>query len=1109
MTDSKVQRAVAGAGKTHWLVGQYVNLVVDGEPPLRPDGVVVITFTEAAARELVDRVRRRLTAIVQGTAGPRAERARSALNGLGSAPIGTIHSFARRLLMQNAPFVGMPFGVDVVDTLEPTVVEAMGRRIDDRIAVEAARRGLAVRDLQRLGRGRRTYLRNDAVAFLSEVSGALLRAPAWASVGPAELAELEKSAWDGLAQAHERPPAVLTFKDAGDLLAVLSAEYGRVTSPAAIARTFADKLDLLSDLRAMVDSGEPEDPVMFALKQGRSVILTQAMRTRCEKSGLSEALAVADVIGRHNEAIPEWQLLRATAYTRVAGIAAVEAFVWGRSQGGSDWVLQDELLQKCLVLVRGDPEVRAALQARYPRVLLDEAQDVDATQRDLLLELVGAAGMTVVGDPQQSIYGFRGADFGTFDDLSRRLLGDASPEQLRTTRRSLPIIVDAVNAVFAQDEHHTQMAAHREAAGGSVTVVQAAAMTAPNPADPTKVVKPKAMDFLRAQADALADQVVRFLGADGPTVWDDVENCWRQVRPADIAILVRSRGPVADVERALHARHVPTTVRTSRDLARHPAAEGLTAAVLAILRPDDTRALLLALRSPLFAVTDVEITRWVLANGRLRIPQRVAAGGGAPEPDLHEWSGTGVGSALDVLRRAREVNTRRGPGRAAAFLAAEQSLAARVAAADGHAWSQAWSQVRLLIDTLTDRHVGEVASDASVARWLTDQLASGGTTNLSVLDEPEAAGVTITTVHQAKGLQWPIVMVAALTRDDAGTATLTLGDGDIFSHLSVDYSYQPETPPQVPPPELSRLMYVAMTRAQDHLVISGVGRPAGGMAQVVDGDHIARCIAGLNDPRATVVEVPVHPDHQTNGEPTRLPQAPASRPGPGDVRLRLAAVGAAAGMTLEHATPSSAGHGPATPGTSVTAVASPRQPNRWRPAPGRAAAIGDFIHGVLEQVPLAQFCDASVSADDVVRPVLPATDDLTADERAAAVRTLTHARDSQVLARAAAAGTCRRELSVSGRHESAGVLTVTLGSIDLLFAESAGLAPESAPVTGRRWVLVDYKTDSTDRSTQDFIALYRPQLEVYRRLLADVGIEVAEMWLVRMTPDGVIDTRVR
>jgi ATP-dependent exoDNAse (exonuclease V) beta subunit len=163
------------------------------------------------------------------------------------------------------------------------------------------------------------------------------------------------------------------------------------------------------------------------------------------------------------------------------------------------------------------------------------------------------------------------------------------------------------------------------------------------------------------------------------------------------------------------------------------------------------------------------------------------------------------------------------------------------------------------------------------------------------------------------------------------------------------------------------------------------------------------------------------------------------------------------------------------------------------------------VHGILERVDFAVFCDAAVAFDTAVAGVLPTADDLTDDERAHVVRTLSQARGSRVLARAAAATVCRRELPISGHAEADGVLTVTVGSIDLLIGED-GTGP--AGREGRRWVLVDYKTDTTGRAVEEFIARYAPQLAVYERLLADCGIAVAEKWLVRLGSDGVQDVRV-
>ncbi|MCB0914882.1 MAG: UvrD-helicase domain-containing protein, partial [Actinobacteria bacterium] len=979
MTGSKVQQAVAGAGKTHWLVEQYVEMVVDAVPPLDPQGVVVITFTEAAAQELVDRVRKTLTDITATDDVSRALRARAVLEGLGAAPIGTIHAFARRLLLQNAPAVSVPFGVEVVDELEPVVWAQMSARIVANVFQGAKVNGIDVRQLQRTSRGsggsaRVTTLAEDAQGLLKDVSGALLRSPAWVGADANEMGALLDEAWAAARSAHQPPADLLRRGEGIALLAELKEDFGSVPISTKVTEEFGKRLSLIDQLRVLLGSGPNEEAVTVPLKQGGSGLLNKAMRTHCTKAGMASAVATVERVERHNELVGEWQVGKDRAYARLAGALAVEAYLWGRSQGGTDWVLQDELLQKSLHLMLSDADIATALRRRYPRVLLDEAQDVDATQRELLLTLASANGITVVGDPQQSIYGFRGADHATFAELADRLLDGGAPQTLDTTRRSLPIIVEAVNAVFAEDAHHTPMSAHRDDDEGSVTVLRADPRPAPNPKNPVKSKSPGAPDYRLAQADALADAVVGVLNDPMARVIDMTTEQWRRPRPSDVAILVPSRTPVPDLEAALRARAVPTTVRTSRDLARHPVAEGLAAALLAVIEPDDTRALLVALRSPLFALTDEQITAWSLANGQLRIRWRDPQGGAdsaaasSDESDdaartLATDGVTRTRQALDTLRAASAIRRSQGPGPAAQYLVDECQVLATLVAADREDWTRGWAQVRLLIDAVTDRQLAKVEPDSQLAIWLREQLAAAGTTNLSVLNEPQASGVTVTTIHQAKGLQWPIVAVAALTGNDAADAALALSSddvSDVFTHLTNDCSYRPEQPADAAPPELARLMYVAMTRARDHLIVSGVGQSGRGAPSVVKGGYIAERIESLGAPRARVVDVVVDVKHTGAPDPVRLHRPQASYPGPGDVAARLVAVSASAAKTMRRATPSASGHGkpdraqtatprkaePAAPAsTSIPPTAQARPEPSWRPAPGRAAVVGDYIHG--------------------------------------------------------------------------------------------------------------------------------------------------------------------
>lgn len=1107
---AQVQRAVAGAGKTHWLVERYVALVVDAQPATDPANVVVITFTEAAARELIDRVRSRLVDVADEPGdATRAAQARQALAGLTAAPIGTIHAFARRVLMQHAAVVGLPYGVDVVDEVDPSTRQMMARRVRARIIERADEHGVALRSLVRATGQRPSALADDAVALLGDVSAALLRHPDWAAPDPAVIAAAESRAWREARNAFGLQPGILLAGSAGDHLRTYLAAADSVTTTAG---EFEKRREAVAAMLAAVTAMPADAEVVGALKPGRSSWLTKPMRAACAKAGLDDALAAADALTAHTGAVKQRDERRSQAMVRLAGIHAVEAFLWARSAGGTKWLLQDELLQRAFCLVRDNPQLRAALQESYPYVLLDEAQDIDATQRELLLALTDVGGLTVVGDPQQSIYGFRGADHRTFEQLQQELLGEHEhePEHLRTTRRCLPVIVDAVNAIFASDDEHTTMAAHRtDVERGSVTVLNAQEVSVVDPDQPDADQKPTAMDYRAVQADAIADAVVDFLSDGAPEVWDRASGQWRAPRASDIAVLVASRTPVGDIVEALRRRGVVGLARTSRDLARDPVAEGLAAALLAISEPADTRALLLALRSPVFALTDEQITRHCLSHGRLRLWQQGDAD-------------SAVAQALATLREAATVMRRRGPGRAATHLVDRQALLAVLTSDTEHGWQSGWVQVRLLVDTATDYWLNHGGSASQFAGWLREQLAAAATTNRSVLSEPDADYVTITTIHQAKGLQWPIVVVAAETGDEPAAPRLSFGPDDIYTRLGARAAYLPEDDePTDGPPERARRQYVALTRAGDHLVISTIARPR---REVPDSLQPAVIVARLTEAlgvRLGVRTYRVAPGHHvaeerpataaTSGRHRPAPDAstPAGRPAvtAEAITEHLAAVAASAARMITMESPSDAGHGYAAQSSPVEHVVTAAVRSADLPvdddaaptlSPQVARDFGTRVHELLEVVDLATFTDPSVPFNDALATAALPVDVGTIDPRTRQV--LAAARHADVLRRAAAAAVCRREIPIGGHRFDGDVEVVTDGVIDLLFAEPQG--------DELRWVLVDYKTDTTDRSVADFAALYAAQLATYERLLADCGIVASEKILLRLAPTGVTEVRV-
>jgi ATP-dependent exoDNAse (exonuclease V) beta subunit len=210
---------------------------------------------------------------------------------------------------------------------------------------------------------------------------------------------------------------------------------------------------------------------------------------------------------------------------------------------------------------------------------------------------------------------------------------------------------------------------------------------------------------------------------------------------------------------------------------------------------------------------------------------------------------------------------------------------------------------------------------------------------------------------------------------------------------------------------------------------------------------------------------------------------------------------------------------------TATDVRSDRGATDGGPVGDSAANVGTLVHAVLAQVELATFTDRDRTLDDAIGDAwdlaLQETSLQEAELAQAAVpgadedrvrRLLASARMSQVLLRAAGADIVRRELSVNGHRFDGPDLVVSQGSIDLLFGERTPpghlQAEDACDPDAVRWTLVDYKTDSTSVSDEEFADRYRSQLAAYRALLDDAGIHVAETWLIRIGTDGVSDVQI-
>ena len=288
------------------------------------------------------------------------------------------------------------------------------------------------------------------------------------------------------------------------------------------------------------------------------------LREHHDLTGLSPRFAVADEAARLRVAAELTGSERA-GRKLVAGLDADPAgrLALRKELAARDLVDFDGLVEMAAALLREAPAVAAGLRARWPRISVDEYQDIDPVQYDLLRAISGdGAGLTVIGDPDQSIYRFRGADVGIFNRFTADFPA-ATTVQLTRNYRSHPAIVTAATQAIAP----ATLVPGRTA----VAVRPAAPPGGPDPAGPLGVVACHEAADSRAEAAWIATMIDKLLGgacfhsldsgrADG--------HAHGKLGLADIAVLYRTDAQATQLGQALTRAGLPYQKRSHDLLAR-------------------------------------------------------------------------------------------------------------------------------------------------------------------------------------------------------------------------------------------------------------------------------------------------------------------------------------------------------------------------------------------------------------------------------------------------------------------------------------------------------------------------------------------------------------
>ena len=809
--------AGAGSGKTKALVDRVVALVTSGTVELA--AIAAITFTEKAGAELRDRIRRTLQEQAGAGDADVARRCRKALDQLDGAAIGTLHSFAQRILSEHPIEAGLPPRVEVLDEVSS--------------GVEYERRWSAFREV---------LLADPAL----ERTILLLLATGVRPNAIDALASAFEDNWDlvedRVPETAPEPPSVLDV--AADAMAALDELCAQRAGCRDADDRLCDRLDKIADyaeqLRAVTDeyelldalhSDDDERPGFKVGNLGRKGNWPDVASVRQQVAEAGELLdSVPATVG---EACAHRLAAAIRGFTLTA---AAERRAAGQLEFHDLLVLARSLLRHP---VHG-PDVRARLHRRYARLLLDEFQDTDPIQIELAVRIAaddprssasGQAPWTdvpvtvgqlfVVGDPKQSIYRFRRADISTFLTAKERF-GDGALVRLTSNFRSAAPVIEWVNHVFAAlmgepPEVDLPLPSQPDYIG--LDAVRPGPPTGPAVALIGRTEHPNEVgaDELReAEAADVAATVTRAV-ADGWPVRDG--DGWRPARLGDVTVLVPARTSLPFLQDALDDANIPYRAESSSLVYATRAVRDLLIVARAVDDPTNTLHTLAALRTPLLACGDDDLFRFKVER-RGRWSYRAEQPETVPDDDP-------VLAGLRYLRGLHDERHWLAPSELLDRIARERRVL-ELGFAEGRP-RDVWRRVRFVIDQARAWSDATGGSLRSYLHWVDQQTVAGARVEEAILPETDDDAVRIMTIHAAKGLEFPITIVSGMStvpqeRRAAAEVAFPPSGGVAYrfgKHVQTEEwaSWAP-IDEQMGLHERIRLLYVACTRACDHLVVS-------------------------------------------------------------------------------------------------------------------------------------------------------------------------------------------------------------------------------------------------------------------------------------------------
>lgn len=1130
--------AGAGCGKTFVLTERFLTELdpessVDGERTPRLGQLVAITFTERAAREMRDRIRRACRRRLQECPREQSAYWLDLIRELDSARISTIHSFCTSLLRSHAVEAGIDPRFRVLDGAQSSAL--LFRLTDD-----VLRRRLADRDeaalllAARLGLDRLREVIARLLAERQQIDWAEWRG---------ETAEGLLKRWEAFWENDTVPRLLRQIGDsaAARTLVDLSMRYPP-NHP-----TMRERCDLLMDqLPRLCGAGvspaqekaggtpAPQDHLAAirdaAMVQGvgKKHWVSEEVYERFRDAAKSLREAIDAVAARLNFDVSAARGAAEASLLALALAADVAEEYDRRKSELGVLDFNDLLILARRLLVGPDrEELRRRLGSQIRLLLVDEFQDTDPLQVELVKALCDNkhlhGKLFFVGDHKQSIYRFRGAQPSVFRELREEIPAEGRLP-LSLNFRSQPAILDFVNALFAEElgPGYEPLRPARPQVGPVPAVellwaveaianckLQIANCKLPDADPQSPTPNPSSLldsmstreRLRRIEADWIARRIRGLLDSGEKIVWDAEAAALghpaaRAARPGDFALLFRALTNVEYYEEALRRYGIDYYLVGGHAFYAQQEIYDLLNLLRTLDSPCDTISLAGVLRSPMFGLSD-ETIFWLLRDG-FTLPPDVEG----PERQQAEF-------ALATLTELREMKDR-----------------LPVAQLIQEALDRTGYDAMLLAEFLGERKLANLRKLVEQARsfdqagifTLSDFIAELSEFIARQPDEPLAATQSETTdvvklmsIHQSKGLEFPVVIVPDLGRPRHRqgppiTFTPELGPALKDPDAPTGHDLLTAADNDEDAAEMSRLLYVATTRAADYLILSaGVedfekAKPTGPWMEMLarrfdlatgqqrgegrgarDEGKASRSCVKVTMEEPVVHVKPVDPRRRRDLLKIVEKAEQMAADGQGRQPRFLDSIDPDFSARRQYSFSRLTGDLHATTvghETDTSSVLDPR-------------GLGTLVHAVLEKVNFARPGDVPELVQRLAEQHLPAADGNLGEPIEMIQRFLASPRAAQIVA----AKESHRELEFllswppDGASRPGG--SYFQGFIDCLYRDAAG-----------RWRLIDYKTNQiTAEDLAATAAKYEMQMQLYALAVETIlGIPPIELVLCFLRP---------